>query len=78
MTTRKVIIIGTSVGVTIPKSYLEARKIRPGDILQVSESGSGILIEPLRKKADRRGKVTDLALDFVDRYREDLDALADK
>lgn len=78
MTNRKAIIIGSSVGVTIPKSYLDARKIKPGDTLRVSESGAGILIEPVRKETDRQGKVTDLALDFVERYREDLEALADK
>ena len=77
METRKVIQVGSSIGVTLPKAVLEAKNINLGDELVISTTDTGILIHP-QTAPDRREKITKLALNFADRYREDLEALADK
>lgn len=80
MDIRKVIHVGSSVGLTLPKAMLIARAISVGDELEVSNTSSGILIKPRKVKSEetRREKISKLTMNFVERYREDLEALADK
>ncbi len=78
MTIRKAITIGSSVGVTIPKELLKKRNIVVGDELEVESTSSGILIKPRPKRGNRREKITKLTMDFVERYRDDLEALSDR
>ncbi len=78
MITRKIIQIGSSAGIIFPKTLLDAKNLNIGDTLTVRETSSGILIELPDDGSQRTKKITELALNFVDRYRDDLQALADK
>lgn len=77
MSIRKALPIGSSIAVTIPKRILKARNITAGDELRIEEVEQGILIRPLEKEG-RSNKITALTLDFVHRYRKDLESLKDK
>lgn len=76
MSIRKAINIGSSVGITIPARFLRSRNISAGDDLSVEETAAGIMIRPAKTLSKRSDKITALTLDFVNRYREDLEALA--
>ena len=77
--TRKILQIGSSAGVTIPASALASLGISIGDSVEVVVNAlkDTISISPVNSKRDnRQEKITALTLNFVDRYRDDLEALA--
>lgn len=78
--TRKVIKIGTSTGITIPKEVLEELGLSTGDEveLEIDPKANKISVTPTvgLSKADK--KIAKLTMDFINRYRSDLTALADK
>lgn len=77
METRKLIQIGSSVGVTLPKYLLDTHNLALGDELVVTTTDNGILIRQ-PNTLSRHERITKLALNFADRYREDLEALKNK
>ena len=66
--TQKVIKIGSSAGVTIPKKVLEKLSIKIGDEVDVS-------VKPTQKV---RKEVLDWTNRFIEQYHSALKALADK
>jgi antitoxin component of MazEF toxin-antitoxin module len=77
--TRKILQVGSSAAVTIPTNALKALGIAVGDSVNVflNAAKHTISIEPVNVKIESRNeKITSLTLNFVDRYREDLEALA--
>lgn len=75
--TRKIIKIGSSAGVTIPKESLERRGLSVGDELEFRDDGDTLSFSA-KKDNDQRDKLAKRTLDFINRYRADLEALADK
>jgi AbrB family looped-hinge helix DNA binding protein len=78
--TQKVLKVGTSAAVTIPKKILEELGWKPGDIVVVESDKKArmVLVKPSRKVSKEDQKIAKLTLNFINRYRKDLDALARK
>ncbi|MEX1014998.1 MAG: AbrB/MazE/SpoVT family DNA-binding domain-containing protein [Candidatus Paceibacterota bacterium] len=83
--TRKIIKIGTSQGVTIPKDIRKELNLKVGDELQVdfSKEKQKFSFKISNRKAKnknkaRRDRIAKLTTNFIDRYREDLESLFDK
>jgi len=66
--TQKLLKIGTSIGVTVPKKYLKERGLKVGDEVEVS-------IKPVQKVEKELLDWTDR---FIEQYRPALKALAKK
>lgn len=77
--TQKVLKVGTSAAVTIPKKSLKELGLKPGDevIVEFDKKTRTVSIRP-SKASGRRQRVAELTYDFVRRYRSDLEALAKK
>ncbi len=76
--TQKVIKVGDSVAVIIPKKSLKELGIRAGDTVsvEIDKKQRKVSIEPIMKEVDK-----DLLLwtnKFIERYRPALEALANK
>lgn len=67
-TTQKIIKIGTSAGVTIPKKQLEEMSVTVGDEIE-------LVIKPKNSKLRNFSNEFD---DFMDAYSEDLNNLAQR
>ena len=78
--TQKLLKVGSSAAVTIPKKSLKELGLKIGDEVRVAVNAKEktVIIEPLGElsKADKR--IAKLTLDFINRYRKDLEALARK
>jgi antitoxin component of MazEF toxin-antitoxin module len=77
---QKVLKVGSSAAVTIPKKSLEELGLKIGDSVSVDMNlKEGVVSFRAAKNAvSDRERVTALSLDFVERYRSDLEALKDK
>ena len=78
--TRKILQIGSSVGVTIPQSILDKLGLEVGEEVEIEtdkESGD-LRIRPQKQANDREDRIARRTMDFIERYRDDLEALADK
>jgi len=79
---QKVLKVGTSAAVTIPKKSLEEMGIKIGDNVSVStdtkQKTVTIRKTVTKQESDLDDKVTKLTLNFIERYEDDLKALADK
>ena len=77
---QKLLKVGSSAAVTIPKKSLKELGLKIGDEVRVAVDAKEktVIIEPVGRlsKADKR--IAKLTLDFINRYREDLEALARK
>jgi len=78
--TQKVIKVGDSAAVIIPKKSLKELGIRLGDEIsvEVNQQTKVVSFRPLNKLSRRQERITELTLNFVNRYRKDLEALAQK
>lgn len=81
--TQKVLRVGTSLAVTIPKGLAEELGFRVGTPVEISgnKKTKAVVYRPLKNErgvSSREKKITALALDFIERYRKDLEALASK
>jgi antitoxin component of MazEF toxin-antitoxin module len=78
--TRKIIKIGDSVGVTIPKSIIEKLDLEVGEevAVDVDEKTNEVRIRAGEEGKSRDDKIAQRTMSFIDRYRSDLEALADK
>ena len=65
---QKVIKVGNSLGITLPKAFVNQKKLSAGQIITTSiDSTTGILkVKPKSKTADKVLKAS-LSPDFVDR-----------
>ena len=76
--TQKVLKVGSSAAVTIPKKSLEELAIKIGDDVTVEIDKKSVIIKPQKRLSEEDIKVAKLTLNFINRYREDLEALAKK
>ena len=76
---QKVMKVGSSAAVTIPKKSLEELGLKIGDTvtLTIDAENKVVSVRPTAH-SEERDKITKLTLDFVNRYREDMEALADE
>ena len=75
---QKILKVGTSAAVTIPKHSLELLGMRIGDQVEVDVSKEIMTVRPAGKSSAREKKITELTLNFIERYRKDLEELARK
>ena len=83
---QKVLKVGSSVAVTIPKKALAGLGIKAGDNINVyiNEEKKEVSLRPAiisgkaKGKKNEQEKITALTLDFINRYRDDLNSLATK
>ena len=75
--TRKIIQIGDSIGVTIPKSIREKFNLAVGEEVEITEDEDKIMLRKVQNDAvdPELASWTD---EFIDEYRGALEALADK
>lgn len=75
--TQKVLKVGTSAAVIIPKKSLKELGLKPGDevIVEVDSRQKRVLIEP---KAEIDREFLDWNRKFIERYRPALESLAKK
>lgn len=79
---QKVLKVGSSAAITIPKKSLAELGIAIGETVQVSvnERGGFVVVRPhtpaRNREENRSDRIARLTLDFIDRYRKDLEALA--
>lgn len=66
--TQKLLQIGSSVGITVPKQYLKEHGLKVGDEVEIS-------IKPAHKV---RKELLDWTDSFIEKYRSALEALAKK
>lgn len=83
---QKVLKVGSSVAVTIPKKALLGLGLKAGDNvnLTVNEKTREVSFRPVIAKGGvknsngRQEKIAELTLNFINRYRSDLESLAQK
>ena len=78
---QKVLKVGSSAAVTIPKKSLKELGLKVGDSvsIDVNTVGKIVSIRPAKRSSShRQDKITELTLNFINRYRADLEALARK
>lgn len=75
--TQKVLKVGSSAAVTIPKKSLEELGLKPGDavIVGIDKKRRAVVIEPA-VKVDQ--ELLDWTKRFIEKYRPALEALAKK
>lgn len=78
--TQKVLKVGSSAAVTIPKKSLEELGLKTGDnvFVEIDRKTRSVRISPVEKESKRSRRITELTLSFIERYKKDLEALANK
>lgn len=78
--TQKVLKVGGSAAVTIPKRSLEELGLKPGDQVRVEidHKRKSVTIIPHKPKNRIESRIAKLTYNFIQRYRKDLEALAQK
>jgi len=73
-TTTKVIAIGNSVGIILPKETLARLHVEKGDTLYVSETSAGFQLSPYDEEFGAKMEVADRV---IRRYRDAFKKLAE-
>ncbi|MEE8131676.1 MAG: AbrB/MazE/SpoVT family DNA-binding domain-containing protein [Candidatus Paceibacterota bacterium] len=78
--TQKVLKVGSSAAVTIPKKSLEELGLKIGDqvSIEIDTNKKIVSIKPVEKISKEDVKIARLTLNFINRYRKDLEVLAKK
>ena len=76
--TQKVLKVGSSAAVTIPKKSLDELGLKPGDSVTVKVDKGEVRIVPVAKLSREDIKVAKIAINLIKRYKKDLIELADK
>jgi antitoxin component of MazEF toxin-antitoxin module len=78
--TQKVLRVGTSAAVTIPKEALKDLGLKIGDRVrvQVDSDNISLTVTPSIIESDHLAKTRETTARFIERYRKDLEALAKK
>lgn len=78
--TQKVLKVGSSAAVTIPKKSLGELGLKIGDRvnLSIDRSKKIVSIQPIDILLKDDKKIAELTMKFINRYRRDLEALARK
>lgn len=74
ITTAKIITIGNSAGLILPKETLAKLKLEKGDTLYLSETSTGFQISPYDAEFDAKMKIAD---SVIRRYRDAFRKLAE-
>ena len=76
--TQKVLKVGDSAAVTIPKKSLKDLGIKIGDevSVEVDQQRKVVSIRSSKLVSSEDKKITKLTLNFINRYRKDLEILA--
>jgi putative addiction module antidote len=77
---QKVLKVGDSAAVVIPKKSLEELGLKIGDQIsvEIDKRHKGVFIRRFEEMSKEDEKIAKLTMDFVNRYRSDLEALAKK
>ena len=77
---QKLLKVGSSAAVTIPKKSLEYLGLKIGDEIRVNVDSNNriVSIRPKEKIKSGNDKIIGLTLSFINRYRKDLEKLANK
>ena len=77
---QKVLKVGDSAAVTIPKKSLEELGLKIGDrvSVEIDQKSRTVSIRPVRELSRQDRKIAELTLNFIERYRDDLETLAKK
>ena len=77
---QKVLRVGSSAAVTIPKRSLEDLGLKVGDEVNVhvDSTAKTVLVRPVSALAAEDVEIARLGLRFIQRYRKDIEALARK
>lgn len=77
---QKVLKVGKSAAVTIPKEILEEMRLKAGDevIVEFDKKKRSMTIRPDEATSARQQKIAELTHNFIERYRKDLEELAKK
>ena len=73
---QKVIQIGSSAGITMSKETMEELGVGVGDFVETNASNKVFMV-----KSDQRTNISDTvarATAYIEKYRKDFEALADK
>lgn len=77
---QKIIKVGSSIGVVFPKSLVKELDLKPGQEVLADTAGIDKIV--IRRKSNSRDKqrkdLVQWAAAYVERYRKDFEALADK
>ncbi|OGY49630.1 MAG: hypothetical protein A3B89_01815 [Candidatus Buchananbacteria bacterium RIFCSPHIGHO2_02_FULL_40_13] len=78
--TQKVLKVGSSAAVTIPKKSLKGLGLKIGDevTVDIDRARKTVSIQPAEKLSHEDVKIAKLTLNFIQRYRTDLERLAQK
>ena len=79
--TQKVLKVGSSIALTVPKKLAEELGWRPGDSVSVkgdTRNRRVIYYSPRQPLSKEDMRVAELAYNFLQRYRKDFEALAHK
>ena len=79
--TQKVLKVGSSIALTVPKKLAEELGWRPGDSVSVkgdTRNRRVIYYSPRQPLSKEDMRVAELAYNFLRRYRKDFEALAHK
>ena len=78
--TQKLLQIGSSAGVTIPKKSLKDLGLKIGDevVVEVDKAQKTVSIAPAKRPSREDEHVAELTMKFINRYKKDLEALARK
>lgn len=77
---QKILKVGSSAAITLSKNVLEELNLKIGDSVSVDidRVNKIVSISPSEQSSSEHEKIVRLTHDFVNRYRDDLNALADK
>lgn len=78
--TQKVLKFGASAAVTIPKKSLDELGLKLGDsvTVKINKRTKSVIIQPQNRIINDDAKIAQLTLNFINRYRKDLESLAHK
>ena len=78
--TQKLLRVGSSAAVTIPKKSLKELGLKIGDEVRVAVDAKEktVIIKSISQLSKADNKIAKLTLDFINRYRKDLETLARK
>lgn len=78
--TQKVLKVGSSAAVIIPKKSLEELGLKIGDevVVEIDHTKKSVLIHSQKVLSGDDQKIAELTLGFINRYRKDLEELARK
>lgn len=77
---QKIIKIGKSVGITLPKDILRELDVTHGDsvVLEVDKKRKGVLVRSVKKNLKVKQELMDWTDNFIEKYRPALKELAKK